>query len=69
MEGAKTAFQSLTINASTAGAIASVIVLGAKMAGVELNTEEIITTIMAITTLVTSLMSIYGRIKAKYVIK
>lgn len=69
MQGIKPWYQSLTVNASLVGAAAALMVILFKLFGIEMKQEEIEALILAGVTVATSLAAIYGRIRAKYVIK
>lgn len=60
----KPAFRSLTVNSSTVGAVVSLIVLVAGLFGLSADPEMLTAAIAAGVTLVTSLLSIWGRLRA-----
>jgi len=63
--GTKSWYQSTTIQ----GAIISILVFLGQILKIEIGTEEISTFIIALFGVVGAFMVVYGRIKAKYIIK
>lgn len=64
MQTYKPAVKSVTIQASTIGAIVSLIVLGLSLFGVTVDEATLTTAAGALITLITSIVAIVGRLRA-----